>query len=307
MKPQQWNAGDAIAASRLNSLTRESLRSRNGEALGPGNCEVGDNFGSSSANHSKPAMHLCFATEDFKADQYTDNYLALDKIASGKCVLVRFNPSTGDYEEEKWSNDGGYGYGGDSGFEPFRVWDPMAKINDTPNKALGDVFHAMYNKDNCRLEIVSASVALKEGLMSNCLGDGWYKIEEAIFPESVPEYPQDDCDLCSVAVPEYDADCGTIVEYTANKTRPEGTGKYIKAHDARTLKIRGGGHVRVLPIHRDPSTGEQLYAIVSAEYEMLRVPVTDWECCNGEVIQTRCDFLIIEGTYCPVWTDECYP
>jgi hypothetical protein len=306
MKPQHWSAGDAISAGRLNGLTRESLRSRKGESVGPGNCEVGDNFGSSSANHSKPAMHLCFATEDFKADQYTDNYLALDKIPSGKCLLVRFNPSTGDYEEEKWNSDID-GYGGDSGFEPFRVWDPMAKLKGMPNKVTGDIFYAAYNKDNCRLEIVSASVSPKEGLMSECLGDGWYRVEEAVFQEPAPEYAQGDCDPCAVAVPEYDVDCSSIVEYTANKTRPTGINKFVKAHDARSLRIRDGGHVRMLPIHTDPITGEQLYAIISAEYEMLRVPVTDWECCNGEVIQTRCDFLIVEGTYCPVWTAECYP
>jgi len=152
-----------------------------------------------------------------------------------------------------------------------------------------------------------APANLKEGLNVECLGDGWYRIEEATFNESAPEYPTDHCDPCVLAANPYTDDCASIVAYDPNKTRPIGSGTYVKAHDARTLKIRDGGHVRMLPIHKDPVTGEQLYAIVSAEYEMLKVPVTDWECCNGEVIQTRCDFLLIEGTLCEVWTDECYP
>ena len=72
----------------------------------------------------------------------------------------------------------------------------------------------------------------------------------------------------------------------------------------RRLRRTGYGDALARIISRE--TGEQLYAIISAEYEMLRVPVTDWECCNGEVIQTRCDFLLIEGTLCEVWQDECY-
>lgn len=152
-----------------------------------------------------------------------------------------------------------------------------------------------------------APANLREGLNAECLGDGWYTIELAEFSSSPPEYPEDDCDPCAVAVDPYTETCEGIASYTPNKTRPVGLGTYVKAHDARSLKIRDGGHVRILPIHRDDYSGEQLYAIVSAEYEMLRVPITDWECCNGEVIQTKCDVLLIEGTYCEGWTQECYP
>jgi hypothetical protein len=154
-----------------------------------------------------------------------------------------------------------------------------------------------------------APANLKEGLCAECLGDGWYRIELATFNESPPsEYDGQSCDLCAQATNvDYTDDCESITTFDPDKTRPVGTNQFVYAHDARTLKIKDGGHVRMLPIHKDPQTNEQLYAVVSAEYEMLKVPVTDWECCNGEVIQTRCDFLLIEGTLCEVWTDECYP
>ena len=158
-----------------------------------------------------------------------------------------------------------------------------------------------------------APVNLREGLCNSCLGDGWYRVELAEFNESPNDpyadpYEEQDCNFCALASgADYSDDCDAITAFEADKTRPVGTGEFVYAHDARTLKIKDGGHVRILPIHKDPETGEQLYAIVSAEYEMLKVPVTDWECCNGEVIQTRCDFLLIEGTFCESWTDECYP
>ena len=143
MQPQRWSAGDPISAGKLNSLTREAVRGRSAEAIGPGSAMVGDNFGSMSSHHQKPQIHLCVATEDFESDIYTDNYLALDKVPSGKCRLVRFNSSNGEYEEE-------------TSFEPFRVWDPVSKLNESDSKKEGDFFYAAYNKGNQRIEIIAS-------------------------------------------------------------------------------------------------------------------------------------------------------
>jgi hypothetical protein len=154
---------------------------------------------------------------------------------------------------------------------------------------------------------------LKEGLMVACLGDGWYEIEEAEFRDEPAGFTysgitgiDDGCDLCTVA----DIDttvgsaCETATEVVLNRTRPTGLATFVYAHDARRLPIRIGGHVRMLPIHR-AANGEQLYAIVSAEYRMVKDPRPDYECCNGTVTLVGCDWIIHEGVACTGWRSEC--
>lgn len=300
MKPQPWSSGDPITAQRLNSITQESLKNRRSQSFGPGNSFVGDGLGAVSSHHSKPSMHLCIAEEDFTDNQYTDTYTTLDKVPSGKCLLMRLNQDTGEYEKE-------------ISFEPFRVWDPFAALNNTKSKSKGDVFQAFYNKDNQRLE-ATPDFRLTEGLMVACLGQGWYEIELAKW-EVEPKIPggsgsyyddTEECDICTLVnlVPDPNAtSCGTK-EVHIDHPRPTGLGMTVYAHDARRLPLKDGGHVRMMKTHTSKS-GEPLYAIISGEYKMLAIANPDYECCDGEVVQTGCTYYVVEGVECHIYTKDC--
>lgn len=334
MKPQKWTAGDAITASRLNSLTDESLRSRNAEAVGPGSSMVGDNFGSSSAHHQKPQAQLCVAYEDFKENIYTDNYAALDKIPSGKCRLVRFNSATGDYEEE-------------SVFEPFRVWDPIAKLTSEKNKVKGDFFYAAFNKDNQRLEVLSAGVGVKirHGLVVQCLGFGWYLIElmdslglsppaeqgsgSGSSSGSDPPNPCSICDTASLfpgcAEDEFLLQCGESGVFDPIRPRRgadtpcveglTGNGTFITAYDKRVVPLKDKGQVTVLftgdrqlPEGSESQSvePEEVWTVLTGEYQLVKIPIEKWECCDGEnVKRIMCKTVIVEGEECIGPVDSC--
>lgn len=182
-KPEYWNPYDPITAQRLNDMRNEALRSRKTTVHGPNVSMVGDNIGAISAHHAKPAVALCVAMENFVANTVTDNYLSIDSTPSGLCVLVRFDKETGGYVEE-------------TGFEPFRVWDPIAEMTDSSSKQEGDIFHAVYNKDSQRMEVVAGSsgVIIRHGITQECVGKGFYKIE---LMDCIQYYPP----VCDVTDP----------------------------------------------------------------------------------------------------------
>jgi len=341
MKPQKWSAGDAITAGRLNSMTSESLRSRNAEAVGPGSSMAGDNFGSSSANHQKPQAQLCIAVEDFKDNIYTDNYFALDKIPSGKCRLMRFNSTNGEYEEE-------------AVFEPFRVWDPIAKLTSAKNKMEGDFFYAVFNKDNQRLEVLSAGagVKIRHGLMVQCLGFGWYLIElmdslgieppveqESLSGSTSESDPGDPCSICDIPklLPgctdeDFLLKCGEGGIFDPLRPRKgvdtpcvpglTGTGVFVAAYDKRVVPLKENGQVTVLFTGDRHIPGSESYdasscsgsscqpedswTILTGEYQLVKIPIEKWECCDGEnVKRVMCRTVIVEGTECIGPSDSC--
>lgn len=155
-------------------------------------------------------------------------------------------------------------------------------------------------------------VQLVEGLVVACFGDGWYEIELAEWDQEPPasQYSGntgvEDCDLCSAvqaAYPITPGECQTI-PVKVDRTRPIGTGVYVYAHDARRIPLEDDGHVRMLKSHT-AADGEQLYAIISGEYKLLRQAIPDYECCDGAVTLVGCDYIITEGVACDGWRQEC--
>jgi hypothetical protein len=316
--------GQEISASRLTATQREALRGRMSASFGPGLSSVNSMAGSQSSHFERPQVQMCIAIEDFAPFQATDLYTT-DPVPSGPSILYRLNARTGNYESEEENL-------------PFRVWDVMSEVVGKPTEIKkGTVFYAALNKESQRLEIIaSTGMQVLEGLNVGCVGDGWYRIELADFDdtpaadyyycsEDMQQELQDDCDLCEETRPEdldaYTGTCAPLGGVMMNRTRPIGRGEFVYAHDARRLPILEGGHVRLLPIHycaksvpapdstpEEPKwmeVKEQYYAIMSAEYELLQIPLSDWECCDGEVIQTKCDWLIIEGKHCEGWEVTC--
>lgn len=168
LTPRPFRPGQLITADRLNQLRREGIRDQQSRVGGPGVSVVDDYIsGGQSSHYAKPGTLLCRATEDFESGKYTDAYSWPDPVPSGLCRLVRMRPDNGQYEVESEDTP------------EFRVWDPMALISGTTSKQEGESFYAAQNKDTGRLEIIgsAASVEVRHGLVSECLGMGWYVIE----------------------------------------------------------------------------------------------------------------------------------
>ncbi len=317
--------GQPLSAAHLNAVQREALRGRMAAARGPGMAAVNSMSGPQSSHMPRPQVQLCIATQDFQEGVGDTDLYTTDFVPSGPAVLYRLNTTTSLYESEEE-------------YSPFRVWDVASWIAGVPtNIKKGTVFYAALNKESERLEIIaSTGMQVLEGLNVGCVGDGWYRIELADFDdtpaadyyycsEDMQQELQDDCDLCEETRPEdldaYTGTCAPLGGVMMNRTRPIGRGEFVYAHDTRRLPILEGGHVRLLPIHHciksvpapdstpeEPKwmeVKEQYYAIMSAEYELLQIPLSDWECCDGEVIQTKCDWLIIEGKHCEGWEVTC--
>lgn len=116
----------------------------------------------------------------------------------------------------------------------------------------------------------------------------------------------DECDPCTILglLPTSEQpECGTR-EIVINHIRPTPLGVMVFAHDTRRIPLLIGGHVRMLKSHLGES-GEQLYAIITGEYRMLAIAEPDYECCDGQVIQTGCKFYLVEGVECPVYEADC--
>jgi hypothetical protein len=153
---------------------------------------------------------------------------------------------------------------------------------------------------------------LIEGLVTACIGRGWYEVELAewqaeprVAGQSGSNDPGDDCNACEQAAIVPDEIDGCITrEVTIDYDRPDGLGVLVYAHDARRIPLRVGGHVRMLKTHIN-SEGEQLYAVVSGEYRLLAIADPDYECCDGQVVQTGCKFYLVEGVECPISQTDC--
>jgi hypothetical protein len=237
-------------------------------------------------------------------------------------------------------------------------------MNDTPSKKEGDVFHAAYNADNQRIEVIAsaANIEIRHGIVIECIGQGFWKIELADCLQVNPptcsldvQWPatsastsasasEDPCDLCAT-----DPECGGMNFNTADNctvgsvdpVRPRadsecypirGNGTYVMAYDKRAVPLKINGMVTVLwngdycagaegsqsePAIRISScsasdsaseggTRMKLYTVLTGEYELVRIPHEEWECClDGTVKKVRCTTFIVEGTYCESPYDPC--
>ncbi len=153
-----------------------------------------------------------------------------------------------------------------------------------------------------------------EGLVLGCVGGGWWVIQLAEWnsqPDETGCYSDntdndDECDPCKILglVPQNPNQACATEEVIINHKRPQGTGVYVFAHDTRRIPLLLGGHVRMLKSHLS-DCGEQLYAIITGEYRMLKIAEPDYECCDGQVVQTGCKFYLVEGVECPIFESDC--
>lgn len=140
MRPRPYKRGDPFSAKRLNDLVREAKSSREIRASGPGlNNEA---MGNQVFNTSPSDRRLVVAIEDFSVPEHpTDFYDKIDKVPSAKCLMLRLN-SEADYQEETRS-------------VPFRVYDPISKVNGSSTMGAGQAFWCFFNSDTKRWEVGS--------------------------------------------------------------------------------------------------------------------------------------------------------
>lgn len=172
------------------------------------------------------------------------------------------------------------------------------------------------------VERIGGGSTVVDGLVSTCIGDGWYYVELADFSGENPASPGSvdpevgvDCNACDevdlgAIVDGISGDCETVEDgITLTRTLPTGTGDFVYAHDTESIKLKIGGHVRMVRIHS--GNEGQYYAILSGQRELVKLPFPLYECCvdpvTGEqsVRMTGCTYVLVEGVKCGGGENPC--
>lgn len=172
------------------------------------------------------------------------------------------------------------------------------------------------------VERIGGGSTVVDGLVSTCIGDGWYYVELADFTGENPASPGSvdpevgaDCDACDEVdlgdiVDGISGDCESVEDgITLNRTLPTGTGEFVYAHDTESIKLKSGGHVRMVRIHS--GNEGQYYAILSGQRELVKLPFPLYECCvdpvtGAQTVQmTGCTYVLVEGVKCGGGENPC--
>ena len=369
IQPEPFQPGQVLNTRRMNSLRQASIRDQQMVVNGPGMSAVGDYMmGAQASHHSKPHIVLCRAMEDFQRYQLTDSstfyggaFYSGDPVWSGKCRLVRLDVYTGQYDQES------------ANIPEFRVWDPLALLTSSDSKKEGDNFYAAYNKDTNRVEVIGVggqSVEIRHGLVSECLGMGWYMVElmdciqfeppdcENYNPWSNSESQSGSasasqgapavCEQCDFRSPpecdgdsdgvDYQQECGSGDVAVPLRPRRDskcyplvGNGTFVYALDKRTVPLKIDGMVTIVwfgdrcnggsgtgwesgcgsdsasaSASEGGDEGAKLYNVINGEYQMVTIPIKEYECCeDGVVRQVNCTTFIVEGIVCKTPETPC--
>lgn len=183
---------------------------------------------------------------------------------------------------------------------------------------------------------VVSSSSQRHARITGCLGNGYYSATLSNDPTfSIPhttgtgtgtergtgsgEY--DECDACQWITGENTgtdtAVCGSLQQ--PSRVSVPADGEAIYCYDPRKLTLPVDAHViisnlgdRVVNPVAGTGTGTgtaidyiTLWMVLTGNYELVGIPDRFYECCNNEVIMTRCDTYIVEGHYCPGVEVEC--
>ena len=313
----RFNIGDPISAEKMNSLVDYAGVASSHVPQVPGTF-----FGSQRANatteYNAPQPILVYATEDF-ATQTTDHSIA-DDCPSGLCQFVRLTRSTNTHDNVV-------------GGRPFYVHDPVAGIMVTSSKATGDVFHAIWNRDCKRWEVINATSSLRliTAVILSCLGDGWHEVEltdwnsqpdTAVASSSVSTSGSDTsgCDVC-VYVDNTDSSCETITDVFIDRDVGVPTGEVVYAHTTHLMPMLVGGMIKMLkraPMAASASASasddiitDRLYDVVDGVWPLLALPFPQFECCVDPVTGATtvevvaCSRVVVEGYECPEEPTPC--
>lgn len=322
--------GDRIRANDLNRMIQFASGPYSNSIPQHGIAYCNSQYANASSDDRHSQVLLVQAMESF-AEQITD-HLTVDDVPAGKCRRVELNQQLNQYEAVGTEES------------DFWVHDPVAAFNGSGGPSEGDRFHVQWNPNSKRWEVAATGVLKPiEGVTVACLGDGWYTVELGDFLSACPGEGSgsdsgsgsgsgsgansgsqsgsgsgsgsdssdssggaascDPCIMFDIDDPETQM-CVEVAEVDVPRDRPEGKKIFVCAHDTRTLPLKVPGHVRIVPMGID-GEGNPYYAVISGEYNLLSVPIPDWECCDGEVVMTSCKILVVEGAYCEGYSEGC--
>jgi len=170
--------------------------------------------------------------------------------------------------------------------------------------------------------------------ITGCLGNGYYSATLSDNPSfSLPSITgtgtatgtgsgqYNECSPCQWITGENTgtdtAVCGSIQQ--PSRVSVPADGQTIYCYDPRKLTLATDAHVILTNLGDqvvNPETGTgtgtgtaidyiPLWMVLTGNYELVGIPDRFYECCNNEVIMTRCDTYIVEGFYCPGVDADC--
>lgn len=185
---------------------------------------------------------------------------------------------------------------------------------------------------------LSAGAQPRDAITTECLGDGWYRVELGEFPGYAPaptgsgSLAAGACDLCdetdlgAVGSTGITGDCETPSEVTIARPIPTGSGVFVYAHDAEVSPLEIGGHCRIIRMPGQATSGSVAgsvagsgsaaassgyWAIFSGKRRMARLPFPNFQCCTDPVTGTQfvqmvsCVHAIGPVILCNGGTDPC--
>jgi len=182
--------------------------------------------------------------------------------------------------------------------------------------------------------VTAVASSQKHARVTGCLGNGYYSASLSLNPSfDLPSITgtgtdtgtgsgqYDECDPCQWVTGENTgtdtAVCGSLQQPSRVSVPADGSTVYC--YDPRKLTLPIGAHIIITNLGdtvTNPITGTgtgtgtaidtiPLYMILTGNYDLIGIPDRFYECCNNEVIMTRCDTYIVEGFYCPGVQVDC--
>jgi hypothetical protein len=207
----------------------------------------------------------------------------------------------------------------------------------------GDILLVVAMKDGhfCAIPSVGGG-GTKHATIDACLGNGYYMATLSLTENRSWSLPSagtgtsestgtgtgtgtsNGCDVCG-GVTGTGGECGELRE--PERASVPGDGEPIYVYDPRKLALKPGAHVIVTNTGDFVDTGEvmmytgtgtagdtpvmaPLYFVLTGNYKLVAIPDRFYTCCEGppkQVIMTRCDLYIVEGSLCSGEEVECPP
>jgi len=197
----------------------------------------------------------------------------------------------------------------------------------------GDVLMVIRNGSEWS-PVTAVASSQKHARVTGCLGNGYYSASLSLNPSfDLPSITgtgtdtgtgsgqYDECDPCQWVTGENTgtdtAVCGSLQQPSRVSVPADGSTVYC--YDPRKLTLSTGAHIVITSmgdtvVNPVAGTGTgtgtaidtiPLYMILTGNYDLIGIPDRFYECCNNEVIMTRCDTYVVEGFYCPGVQVEC--
>lgn len=306
-EPDRFQSGEILSASRLNDALDYS-RGQYAQIPGHDFAVFGGQNANATAKNRFDRVMLVQAREDFEIR--ITNCATEDDIPAGRVNLPRVIPQVNAYDVPE-------------SIRPDWVYDPVAGLSGSASKREGDYFHAVYNEDSGRWEVLTANAPpVVTAIVLSCLDDGWHEVmltdwngspddEQSVSASasasgSVSASASDDpCDICQyLSEEDLEGDpsaCTSVETVTVPRTTGTAYGEIVYAHTTRLMPMMTGGMIKMIKRTSSSSSvstsgsisvsddmiTDRLYDVVDGVWPLLALPFPDFECCVDPVTGAR--------------------